>query len=73
MTHAEQPRPTDMRFLRLPAVISEVGLSKSEIYRRIKAGTFPPPHRLSHRVSVWLAIEINRWRMLALPDADWIG
>jgi prophage regulatory protein len=34
---------TPKRFLRLPAVIDLVGIKRTLIYERIKAGTFPAP------------------------------
>jgi len=49
-------------FIRLPAVTASTGLSKSEIYRRVQAGTFPRPIRLSHRVSVWTKSSVTRWK-----------
>ena len=48
------------RFMRLPEVISSVGLCKAEIYGRISRGEFPEPVKLG-RVSVWLQSEIRRW------------
>lgn len=49
------------RFLRLPQVIEIVGLQKTEIYARIKKGTFPRQRRQSHKVSVWYQSEIDAW------------
>ncbi|TGT91378.1 AlpA family phage regulatory protein [Mesorhizobium sp. M8A.F.Ca.ET.161.01.1.1] len=43
---------------RLPQVIAITGLSRSEIYRQIKAGKFPRQTRRSHKVSVWRASEV---------------
>jgi prophage regulatory protein len=39
---------------RLPTVVAQTGLSKSEIYRRINNGTFPKPLK-------WPAVEIDIW------------
>lgn len=46
---------------RLPMVESETGLSKSEIYRRIKLNTFPKPLKLGVRAVAWPAAEIQSW------------
>lgn len=46
---------------RLPAVKARVGLSRSEIYRRISAGTFPAQCKLSERASAWDARAVDRW------------
>ena len=45
--------------LRLPRVIERTGLSRTVIYDRIKAGTFPPPVKLSERASAWPEHEIE--------------
>mgnify|MGYP000535274237 CR=1 FL=1 len=42
-----------VEFLRLPRLIERVGFSKSEIYRRIRAGSFPQGERLSHKVGLF--------------------
>jgi len=47
--------------LRLPAVKSKTGLSKTEIYRREKRGDFPARRKLSSRVTVWAEAEIDAW------------
>lgn len=46
--------------LRMPSVLQRTGISKSEIYRRIKIGTFPPPIKLGARAVAWRenAIEV---------------
>lgn len=46
---------------RLPQVMARVGLSRSEIYRRIAAGDFPQPVKLGERASAWNAAEVDRW------------
>lgn len=49
------------RLIRLPEVLQRTGISKSEIYRRIRTGAFPRARRLSHRVAVWPESEIDVW------------
>ena len=59
-----------IRFLRLPEVLSFTGIgSKSDLYRRIRAKTFPAGQRLSHRVVVWPEPVVADWQRSQLPDA----
>jgi len=48
-------------FLRQPQVLAFVPISKSTLWRRIQAHTFPKPVKLSERVTVWRAEDIRRW------------
>jgi prophage regulatory protein len=47
--------------LRLPSVTAQTGLSKSEIYRRIKDGKFPQPIKLGARAVAWPTAQIEAW------------
>lgn len=47
--------------LRLPQVKSNTGLSKSSIYARISAGTFPTQIPLGPRLVVWVDSDIQNW------------
>lgn len=48
--------------LRLPAVKSRIGLSRSTIYLRISEGTFPKPVKLGGLRAVgWLESSIEDW------------
>lgn len=47
--------------LRLPAVQSAIGLSRSTIYLRIAEGTFPRPVSLGARAVGWLQSDIEEW------------
>lgn len=47
--------------MRLPSVEAKTGLSKSEIYRRIKLGTFPRPFKLGVRAVAWPSATIDSW------------
>jgi predicted DNA-binding transcriptional regulator AlpA len=51
----------DTGFLRQPQVLSFVPISKSTLWRRVHARTFPEPVKLSERVTVWRAEDIRRW------------
>ena len=48
-------------FLRQPQVLVFVPISRSTLWRRIQAGTFPGPVKLSARVTVWRAPDVRRW------------
>ena len=48
-------------FLRQPQVLVFVPFSKSTLWRRIQARTFPQPVKLSVRVTVWRAEDIRHW------------
>jgi prophage regulatory protein len=47
--------------LRIGKVIELTTLSRSEIYRRVAAGTFPKQHRASHKTAVWRKSEVTTW------------
>ena len=49
------------RLLRLPEVVAITGVSRSELYRRMVASTFPLPIKLGARLSAWPADEVYRW------------
>jgi len=51
---------TKDRIIRLPEVVSQVGLKKSTIYDMIKRGTFPKQIKLG-RMSGWSEREIQEW------------
>lgn len=51
----------DTGFLRQPQVLFFVPISKSTLWRRVHARTFPEPVKLSERVTVWRAEDIRRW------------
>jgi prophage regulatory protein len=53
-------QPSD-RFLRLPAVQDRTGLSRSTIYRKMEAGTFPKNIALSTRCMGWRETAVAAW------------
>ena len=57
-----------IRFLRCSSVLTVMGLSKSELYRRINAGLFIPPIAYGTRMKVWPCSEVN-----AIADAYLTG
>jgi len=48
-------------FLRQWQVLAYIPFSKSTLWRRIQAKTFPQPIKLSERVTVWRAEQIRDW------------
>jgi prophage regulatory protein len=52
---------TEERFLRLPEVITRVGLSRSQVYRLMERGAFPKSIKLSSATAAWTASSINIW------------
>ena len=67
-TSAAAPAPSaallklpETGFLRQPHVLAFVPFSKSTLWRRIQARTFPTPVKLSERVTAWRAEDIRRW------------
>ena len=48
------------RIIRLPQVRELVGLGRTAIYGKIKAGDFPKPVKLG-RVSGWVESEVQAW------------
>jgi prophage regulatory protein len=55
--------------LRLPAVKAATGLSRSTIYERISAGTFPKPIPLGDHAIGWLASEVGAWIQQRISEA----
>lgn len=47
--------------LRLPTVLERTGLGRATIWRRIKAGQFPPPQRISVRCVAWRKSILEAW------------
>ena len=58
MADTSQPRHC---ILRRKQVEARTGLSRSTIYARIKAGTFPAPVSLGPRAVGWLDRDVERW------------
>jgi prophage regulatory protein len=58
MADANQPRYS---ILRRKQVEVRTGLSRSTIYTRTKAGTFPAPISLGPRAVGWIEGDVQRW------------
>ena len=57
------------RLLRIQAVCEKTTLSRSTIYAKIRAGTFPRGRRIGGQAVAWLESEIDEW-IANLPEAD---
>ena len=51
----------NINFLRKPALLKQLGISSSTLYRLIKSGGFPSPVKLSERISIWRLDEVIIW------------
>ena len=49
------------RLIRLPEVMSRVGLKRSAIYQRMSEGRFPKSRSLGGKCTVWVEAEIDAW------------
>jgi prophage regulatory protein len=49
------------RILRLSSVLERTGLSRSTLYRKMQAGSFPAQVRISERCIGWRESDIERW------------
>lgn len=47
--------------LRARSVTERTGLSRTSIYREVKAGKFPAPVQLSERTVAWRSNEVDTW------------
>jgi len=56
-----KPIPSALTILRRKQVEARIGLSRSTIYERIKAGTFPAPISLGAKSVGWIESEIEAW------------
>ena len=55
------PAPPVPRLIRLPEVMSRVGLKRSAIYQRMSEGRFPKSRSLGAKCAVWVEAEIDAW------------
>jgi prophage regulatory protein len=56
-----KPIHSALRILRRKQVEARIGLSRSTIYERIKAGTFPAPISLGAKSVGWIESEVDDW------------
>ncbi len=51
-----------MQLLRVKDVERELGISRTTIWRLVKAGTFPPPLRITSKAIAWRRSDIEAWQ-----------
>lgn len=68
LANSRAPALPETGFLRQPQVLAFVPISKSTLWRRIQARTFPEPVKLSTRITVWRAEDIRCWIAQHAPD-----
>lgn len=56
-----QTTKTDKKVVNLQEVLAQLGISKSTLYRLIKAGKFPKPFKLGMRLNAWRVETIEYW------------
>ncbi|MBX9649698.1 MAG: AlpA family phage regulatory protein [Xanthobacteraceae bacterium] len=61
------------RTLRRSEVESLTGLSRSSIYERVAAGTFPKPINLGGSAVGWLERELEAWLKARIEERDGLG
>ena len=49
------------RILRLKAVLDRTGLSRSTLYRKMQAGSFPKQVRIATRCTGWRESAVSAW------------
>ena len=49
------------RLIRLPEVLSLVGLRRSAVYARVRTGQFPAPKKITKYAVGWLESDIGTW------------
>ncbi|HDR9493137.1 helix-turn-helix transcriptional regulator [Burkholderia stabilis] len=64
------PPVTTNRVVRLRPLTERIGLSKSEIYRQIQAGTFPRSISLGVRAVGWLECDIEAWLAARVKQSE---
>lgn len=59
-----------MRFIRMNEVKEKTGLSRTSIWRGIKAGTFPEPVPLGGRAIGFVEEEVEEWMDAIIASRD---
>ena len=49
------------RLLRVRDVLDRVPFSRTTLWRRVRAGSFPAPVRLGERIVAWREVDIREW------------
>ena len=62
--------PQRFALLRRPEVTKRTGLSRSSLYARMKAGTFPKPVYPSPSTPAWVEAEVEAWIAILISQRD---
>ena len=57
-----------MRFIRPREVVAMLGVSRATLWRMVRAGTFPPPVRISERNRGFLLEVVEEWMKARTAD-----
>src|SRR5215469_6644588 len=60
-----------VRILRLPEVMSIVGLRRAHIYQMLRAGSFPRRVKIGVRAVGWIDREVHAWVAKRTHQSDW--
>ena len=55
------PSPTATQYVRLGTLLTMVPMSASTVWRKVRAGSFPRPVKLSVRITAWELSAVERW------------
>ncbi len=58
------------RLIRLKEVMRLTGLSRSTIYAKMDAGTFPRQRKITPTIAVWSEVEVIAWIAEVLAQAN---
>lgn len=57
----EVPNKKRERMIRAPELLGWVGMSRTTIFRLVKAGSFPSPVRLHGTSIAWRESDVDKW------------
>lgn len=49
----------DSAYIRLPVVKALFGISSASVWRAVKSGAVPKPHKITERTTAWLVSDIR--------------
>lgn len=61
--------PNEIKLLRLKEVLARTGLSRTTVYRKLTAKTFPAPVALGANAIAWRSNEIDAWIAALSPKS----
>lgn len=61
---------SQIKLIRLPAVLELTGYSRATVYRKMNDGTFPVAVKLGARAIAWRYADIDAWIASRLPAVE---